>query len=135
MGAWDVGTFDNDNALDWVHEFLDNPGLDALRDALDLAIAVEDNEDLPASSCSMALAAAEMVAALRGRATPKLPEELAAWVDANKAAVQPDERLLDKARRAVARVQARSELKELWDEAEDAKVWQSQMNDLAVRLT
>jgi hypothetical protein len=134
MGAWDVGTFENDDALDWVHEFLEDPGLDALRDTLDLVVSLDEAEYVQADACGMVLAAAEMVAALRGRAAAKLPEPLGAWVDANKVSQKPDDRLMDKARRAVARIMFRSEIKELWDESEDAKAWESEMEGLAARL-
>jgi hypothetical protein len=39
------------------------------------------------------------------------------------------------ARRAVARVQAASELRDLWDESEDAgAAWRQQLSDLVTRL-
>ncbi len=133
MGAWDVGNFDNHEARCWEREFLDDPGCDLLRDTLDRVVAADDLEALEARACWLALAAAEMVAALLGKPHRSLPANLAAWAETHPD-VRPDARLIDKARRAVARVQGPGELRELWEDPEDAPAWRAVLENLDGRL-
>lgn len=134
MGAWDVGNFDNNEALAWVREFLDDPGCDLLRDTLDRVVAPDEVEDLEGRACWLALAAAEMVAALLGKPHRSLPPELADWALAHLESDRPDARLIDKALRTLDRVQVRSDLKDLWDDPEDDAAWRSVLDNLRGRL-
>src|SRR5687767_6352150 len=111
MGAWGSGSFENDDALDWVTGLADDSS-DAVREAL-APIASAGDEYLQAPDCSMAIAAAEAVAAARGHPNNALPEEVAGWA-AKKPVVTPD--LVELARAAVDRILNNSELKDLWDE-------------------
>jgi hypothetical protein len=127
MGAWGLGAFDNDDAADWVHE------LDVAADeaVLERAFACVSTIGEPGSpDCCRALAAAEVVAALRGRPGSSLPEAAAAWVVGRDASAP----LVDAARRAVDTVAARSELRELWAETEDLAAWLRLVDDLRGRL-
>ena len=74
-----------------------------------------------------AVAAAEVVAALCGRASQTLPDEVSAWVQAHPAAA--DEPLVRMAWQAVVRVTTDSDLKE-----ERGDDWQAIMADLTARL-
>jgi hypothetical protein len=137
MGAWGAETFANDDAMDWVAELEAAPDLRVLRAALDAA-AEDDGEYLDAPVGSVALAAAEVVAALRGRPAAELPEEVGGWVAAHRAA--PEAELVGLAARAVDAVAgepSRSELRALWDEAapEDRDAWRAGVADLRRRLT
>jgi len=131
MGAWGINTFENDDASDWLGEFCDEPNEDLLIDAF---AAVNDIGDdyLEAPESSAALAAAEVVAALLGKPSAKLPDEAQECVRNFK--LKPNDELLASAQKAVARVQTNSELKELWDESDDAAQWQTTVQDLATRL-
>ncbi len=131
MGAWGINTFENDDASDWLGEFCDKPQEDLLFDAF---AAVNDigDEYLEAPESSAALAAAEVVAALRGKSSASLPDEAQECLRNFK--LKPTDELLAAAQKAVARVQTDSELKELWDESEDAAQWQTTVQDLAGRL-
>ena len=131
MGAWGAGTFENDDAMDWVYE-LEEEGLKAVAAALKAVAAAKPKDSIEAPDASNALAAAEVVAALIGRPAKELPEEITAFVKSAKA--KPDAGLLDSARKAVARVQTSSELKELWDYGENPKEWAAAVTDLASRL-
>jgi len=67
MGAWGIGSFDNDDAVDWAYELGESQGTELLVATLE-AIGPEDHLEAP--DCSIALAAAEVVAALSGLNRP-----------------------------------------------------------------
>jgi hypothetical protein len=130
MGAWDVGSFDNDDAEDWAAEFEEAPSMSSVIESLERAIT---SRYVEAPEGSIAIAAAEVVAAVAGSASPSLPAGIAAW-----AAKQPRQDGLDHlalARKAVARVAMgkSSELRELWEDSTPAE-WQAAIADLEERL-
>lgn len=131
MGAWGHGTFDNDSAHDWLFE-LEGEGADKLGEALDAVADASDDTYLEVDECSAALAGAEIVAAAHGRGDDRLIEEAAAWLATNRDAAR--EIALDRARRAVARVYERSELRELWDENGEDTAWHADVRALLGRL-
>src|SRR5258706_1655777 len=76
MGAWDVGSFDNDDAEDWAAEFEESPSMSSVIESLERAIA---SRYVEAPEGAIAIAAAEVVAAVAGSPSPTLPEGIAAW--------------------------------------------------------
>lgn len=130
MGAWDAGNFDNDDAMDWLAE-LEAEGLAAVDGALQSVLAGA-NDYLEAPTCCAGLAAAEVVAALRGKPVGRPPEALTAWVVRH--AARPSAELTASARAAVEAILARSELRELWQESDEFEEWTSAVGDLARRL-
>jgi hypothetical protein len=137
MGAWGTESFANDDAMDWIADLEAAKDLRAVRAALD-AVPRDGADYIEAPIGSVALAAAEVVAALRGRAAVKLPEEVTAWVRANPQV--PDASLVDMAARVVKTVsedEGRSELRQLWGEAdpEDHESWHASVADLRRRLS
>jgi hypothetical protein len=129
MGAWGAKTFENDDARDWVYELEDSTTLEPIKDAI---LAITENDDyVEADECSAALAAAEVLAALKERPAPDLPEEVIAWVQAYKKKIPAN--LTSLALKAITRIKTDSELKELWEEA-GAKEWYDAVHDLEARL-
>jgi hypothetical protein len=131
-GAWDIGSFDNDDALDWIAELerADNPGvLTATFSGINAK-----SKYVEAPDCSIALAAAEVVAAARGRASKGLPAEAAAWVKRVRPTIGPD--LLQQARTAVTfcRDNANSELRQLWLDSKHLQGWLADTANLLSRL-
>jgi Domain of unknown function (DUF4259) len=133
MSAWGTGNFENDDARDWL------AGLQSL--AMDdltpiLARAADDADYLEAGPSSVAVAAAEVVAALKGAPAENLPREIAAWTSATKnqptSSSMPE--LAGLAVRAVDRVRTNSELKELWMLAEGLNEWSAALRELTARL-
>jgi hypothetical protein len=116
--------------MDWIEE-LQAEGLPAAGGAL-AAIEELTPDYLEAPVCAAALAAAEVIAALRGKPALELPEEITRWVATNPG--DPGGELVDIAKRAVDAIAARSELKELWEESGDFDEWHATVNDLRVRL-
>jgi hypothetical protein len=129
-GAWGDGSFDNDEALDWAATCAAAKSTSPVRDALQGALR---GKYLEAPQGSSAVAAAEVVAAARGKPSPKLPAELAAWIKRQPA--QELSRLAPLARKALKRVRdpKTSELRQLWDEGKPAR-WLEAISDLESRL-
>lgn len=130
MGAWGVGTFENDEASDWVYRLEESGDLELVRETL--AAAADPSGYLEATSCAEALAAAEVVAALVGRPGPDLPEEVRGWVADHRLRVAPELRSLGV--RAVDQVAGESELKELWADSDDGDAWRDRIEELRGRL-
>lgn len=128
MGTWGHGSFHNDDAADWLYE-LDEGGLDVVDAALQAATL---GGFLTAPEGCTALAAAEVVAAMRGRPAADLPEALHAWLRQRRA--PPSAGLVARAQKAVAAVLADSELADLWRESGRFEAWDAVVRDLAARL-
>jgi len=130
MGAWGTGPFENDVALDWVSELAGSSGLTAIEDALGLPAAAADYPGAP--GCSIAIAAAETVAAMKGKPRDHLPNEVMAFL---KRASGPSPSLVDAAGSALARVLEKSELRDLWEGSDYYDEWRASLIDLRRRLT
>jgi len=133
MGAWDIGTFDNDDASDWLYDLEESTDTSVIQAALDAVN--ESDEDAPeAPDCICALAAAEIVAALRGYPLDSLPENAQSWVDTHDGLEVGS--LVKSSLTAVERIRTNSELKELWDEASESECskWHATLDDLTSRL-
>ena len=131
MGAWGPGVFENDDASDWVWELEDDNDASVLHEALAAAVDTPVDEPVDAPDASNALAAAEIVAAARGHHGAGLPSEAREWIGRNAGIV--DARTVALAAAAVERVSINSELKELWEEAENDE-WSVVVSDLLERL-
>ena len=129
MGTWGHGPFDNDDAGDWVWSLEESDDFSVLQKTLD-GIVNAGGVYLESPACCEALAAAEVVAALLGRPTTELPDEVRSWIRGR--AVPPG--LVGLAKQAVATIKAKSELQELWQETEDYDVWSKSVVDLESRL-
>ena len=130
MGAWGTGHFENDDAGDWVWELEDARSLEPVAAAIAAVEAATDYLEAP--DATIALAAAETIAAAIGKPAPDLPDAVAAVVAVLPHPPDPD--LIARARAAVERIASDSELRELWEETEDFAEWQSRISDLIQRL-
>jgi hypothetical protein len=130
MGAWGIGHFDNDDAGDWVWELEEAKSLTPVTSALNEVEASSDYLD--AGIASIGLAAAETVAATLGKPAADLPESVAEVVASLQAVADPA--LTSRARAAVEKIAADSELRELWEETDEFGQWQSKVSDLLERL-
>ena len=132
MGAWGHGSFDNDDAMDWLQEF-DGAGAAAATNALSHVTSLNDGDYLEAPEASMALAAAELVAAAPTGDSSNLPADAGPMLAQHQQSLT-GAALVDAARRAVARVLKESELKDLWEDSPDKQAWQDGVQDLLSRL-
>ena len=133
MGAWGHQTFEDDCALDWVYDFESKKDKRLfLKDTFQGIIDRRDDE-LETDEGSWVLAAAEVLAALKGFPPKVFPAELAAWVAQNLAPVEPDQ--IAQALEAIAIIKnpETSELAALWEEAEDGE-WPNAVAELEARL-
>lgn len=132
MGAWDTGSFDNDDAMDWLYDLEDSSDTSVLSAALQEVLGKgEDYLEVP--ECSVGIAAAEIIAALSDNASPKLPDNAKAWVE-NNADLELGS-LITKSLKAVKLIRADSELKDVWEESEEeAAGWLAAVDNLLSRL-
>ena len=130
MGAWGRGPFENDFAADWVYELEAADDFGAVRTAL--SSVLESTGYLDALYGSIALAAAEVVAAARQQPTSPLPDTVGAWVAEHGSKLSNADVTLALA--SIDRVLAEdSELRELWHES-DEHAWLTTVEDLRHRL-
>jgi hypothetical protein len=133
MGAWSEHAFGNDTACDWAGDFVDDPGLDKVRSAIEAVLESDDYLDSdPACEC---LVACEIVARLQGRwgLRDSYSEDVDAWILANPMPV-PQE-LRDAAIAAIDRILGEdSELPQLWDDGGPNAEWHQAMDDLRKRV-
>jgi hypothetical protein len=129
-GAWGEGSFENDDALDWVAECARSSSVAPVRAALSAALR---GEYLEAPDGSVAVAAAEVVAAALGKPSANFPTELRAWIQRQSSEQLAS--LAPVARKAVARVRDPrvSELHQLWSEGKPNK-WSDVIAELESRL-
>ncbi len=131
MGAWAVDSFGNDAALDWVAELNDADDISILDETL--SVAAESEEYVESDESCTAIAAAEVVAALRGKPTVDLPDEVTEFVARIKE--KPPADLVQLAFEALERIKDSSELQELWAESDSGPAWLKAMADLEKRLS
>jgi hypothetical protein len=132
MGTWGASPFENDNASDWIWELAEAKDTSVLSDALEAVTSEEEEEVF--EGWEEALAAAEVVAALRGKPLAELPEEVNVFVK-EQGAKPPSPKLVKLAITAVERAGKASDLKERWEESGDAKEWHDTLKDLLKRLS
>lgn len=129
-GAWGPGSFENDDALDWAAQCVASKGAGMIGTTLQTALT---SDAIEAPDGAMVVAAAEVVAAAKGKPGKALPQELRDWLDH-----QPNSeiaKLAPLARKALDRVKQVdvSELRQLWDESGD-RHWASLISELEGRL-
>lgn len=130
MGAWGIGSFENDDSAEWIDDFSEDPSLDFVLDAL--STVVEKDDTLEVEEAAVAIAAAEIVAALRQQPHPQLPQPIQTWIQTQPPA---DESLTALALRAINQVKTNSELQLLWEETPESDAWQLELDQIADRLT
>lgn len=133
MGAWGYGSFENDDAADFLADVIDSGDTALLREALDNVLT--STEYVEAPDACQAIIAAEIIAAMSGRPTlaAEREEELAEWLQRIRPAMDPE--LVTRAREALLRILAEnSELRELWEEVEDYSEWQATISELLLQL-
>jgi hypothetical protein len=103
-----------------------------------LSRAADNADYLEAPESSVAVAAAEAVAALKGAPATAIPKEIADWVrEAKSNSKSKDDSIpafASLAARAIQRVRTNSELKDLWLQADGLNEWSANLRDLEKRL-
>lgn len=125
MGAWGSGSFENDDAANWL------ANLDAVApaDLTRIFLRAADNpEYLEAPEASITVAAAEVLAAPGSDSSAAI----VAWRTRNPHAINSELKAL--AIRALDRVRTNSEVKDLWLEADGLNDWTAAIRELQARL-
>jgi Domain of unknown function (DUF4259) len=133
MGTWGIGSFENDDAADFMIDLLDSGDLSLVREVLDNVLT--STEYVEAPDATLAIVAAEIVAAARGRPTLAAQQEegLADWIARLRPTI--DAHLTTQAREALTRILAdNSELRELWEETDDIHDWRAVVTELRSHL-
>jgi uncharacterized protein DUF4259 len=138
VGTLGAEAFASDDALDWLLELDPADGVRPVLAALERAAGAVDPH-LDAHTAAVALAAAELLAALRGHPHPALPETAADWVAAVSLAsptgAAPGAEDLALATRALDLVVTSSALAEIWSQRPDDAEWRSELDGLRMRLS
>lgn len=132
MGAWDATSFGNDTANDWAYDLEESDDLSHIEATIQQALEAGD-EYLDADLASEAVAAAEVLAWLRGKPSTVngYTAKIAEWVEAHP--IEPSATILQQALSVLERIQGdASELAELWEGDED---WIQAMAGLRNRLS
>lgn len=134
MGAWGVGTFEDDTALDWIEEEYSAAGVEAVRSALQDVIDLEPGDTIELGLATAARAAAEIVA-LAFDAGGELGSDVSETAAEHAEQVAEYDDLPALALVALARITGEaSELAELWDESDASAEWENAVADLTARL-
>lgn len=132
-GAWGIGPFENDDALDWTYELESSTDTSAIESALKQVTSSGAYVEAPTASA--AIAAAEVVAALNGEAHGQLPDEVSKWVESHTNSATGE--LVQLAQQVIIRVRDTqySELAQLWaDSPDDFIAWKAELSNLQERL-
>lgn len=134
MGTWSHEPFGNDTANDWAYDLEETKDLSLIVRVFDGVLELGD-EYLEADQACEAVAAAEVLAKILGRGTQTdtYTEKVDEWLQT--ISEQPSAELLNKAKQVLRRILAEdSELKELWEESDDAEAWRDNIQTLIARL-
>jgi hypothetical protein len=134
MGAWSKDSFGNDTACDWAYGLENTSDLSLVRETLQKV--VDSDEYLEAPDAEEAIAAAEVIARLKGNFGQRdsYSETTDSWVAAHPQRLPQD--LVNLADQALDRIlRPPSELLELWRESDEFEAWQGSVLDLRNRAS
>lgn len=132
MGDWDVGAFDNDTAKDWLTDLMHGESTSPILRAIVNVAKMPASDYLQAPECEVAVAAAELVVAARGKASESIPSEAVNWIKQRKFVAGKE--VVAMALKVLRRIEENSELKEVWSDTTSAKDWKRSISDLKKRL-
>lgn len=127
-----MDTFGKREARDWLNDLLDERDVYFVHNTLEIIVDYPSDEKPDSWDCCCALAAAEIVAAARGKPPSQFPDEAREWMDAY--GFEADGDVVDLARKAVARIQTNSCLKDECEGDGEATGWVKVVEDLSKRL-
>ncbi len=129
MGAWDVGSFDNDSACDWVYKLETATDLGVIEQAI---AAVFAEQYIDSDIGSEAVAAIDVLSRLNGDYLVKnsYTEKIDSWVEKNPQVLSAE--LIQKALKVLELILSEnSELAELWEGNEE---WIGNIEKLKIHL-
>ena len=141
MGAWGINTFENDGAMDWLGDFLDDPSEKRILDTFSAEPTViqpgfvgkllgKKTQTFPAElDGEDVLAAAEVVATILGKPADSNPDELN-----SPPALSLSPGIANKAKAAIDSIMRSSNLKDCWEETDDYEAWKVTVGSIRTRL-
>ena len=125
MGAWGIGNFENDDAGDWIYDLEKSKDKSILHKALNSIL--ENSEYIESPECCEALAAAEVIYSGLSSDHSGVSEEVIKWLNKKpglfKKPVTFEASDAIKSIEAINKILNSSELKELWEEADEFEDW------------
>ncbi|NVE01230.1 DUF4259 domain-containing protein [Massilia sp. BJB1822] len=137
MGTWAIGPYGNDCAQDWVEDLQESKDLYFIEETLSNVLASEGAQELEAPYGEEGIAAAETLARLEGKGAPADEDtsEVDEWVTAVRPKYKHRADLVEKAGRVLDLVLSESsELRQLWEEAEEYADWRASVEGIKARL-
>jgi len=134
MGTWNFDSFGNDVACDWAYSMEDTEDMGFVEETL-RKVADFGEDYLEAPDAEEAIAAAEVVARLKGRfgVRNSYTETVDRWVKRHR--IEPDPFVVELAFKAIGRILTdHSELLMLWKESENFDAWKKSVEDLRARI-
>ena len=132
MGSWGPGNFENDDAQDWLAAFVRQDNLEPIHETL-AEVRKLEGRYLDGQRSDEALAATEVVSALRGYPSKDLPQKVRTWLVSHPLQVADD--LVKEAMIVVVRILRDSELRETRENMGNIPMeWYRVIGDLMSRL-
>lgn len=129
MGTWGIGSFENDIALDWAEMLMEEGDCELILLALKEIINEEDYIEVP--ECCEALAAVDVLGALKNQSFERLPKEFGDWLEqkskVDEAFTNWDRPIYELGIRVAEKILAESELLEVWSDSDDLEEWQAEI--------
>jgi hypothetical protein len=139
MGTWGHKTFESDGALDFTAELVEGDK-SLIKDAILKVVEIGEEDYLEAPDCENALVAIEFIAAHKGNPSADFPGDATDWVKRNDLLVYKTGifgkrvDIIELSKKAIDRILANSELKELWEEGKEGEEWKKGVVDLRNRV-
>jgi hypothetical protein len=136
MSAWGFSSFENDNALDWAFELTQSDSPNVIR--LTLERALHDNlvryevGFMDTNTVDTAIAAAEIIAALKSNTSEMLPEVIRTWIHQHDVSFGVD--IVQIATQVTIRALQAEELRDIWADPTDYAMWRRVVEDVRIRL-
>jgi hypothetical protein len=131
MANRSAANFGNEQALDWLSDLLDEQDVYFIHNTLEIIADYPGDEGPNIWDCHCALAAAEMVAAARGKPPADFPEAARRWLQSYP--LELDEELMGLVQKALDRIELHSELKDSFAEGPGLPEWYELLGDLRNR--
>lgn len=133
MGAWGIKNFENDGAADFVADVLSGNKL-IIANTIEKILEISKGDYLEVCDCEEALAAVEFVAAAKGNPSSDISAEALNWVKTSNLLHFKDFDLVSSSKKVIDRILSHSEIKELWEEANEFMEWEKIILDLKTRI-
>jgi hypothetical protein len=132
MSAWGISNFENDSALDWVNNIIEQKEVSSLSGSIDKFIANFSIEETTLIECSVFLTVAETIAGLVGNPAEDFPDELKDWSETKY--IKIEQITMDNAIKGIELILKDSEAKEMFLDSGYYTSWENAQTDLIKRL-